>query len=159
MTQASPAARVLFICRGNLCRSPMAMALFRHLLEGRPGCRAVADSAGYHDWAPFPREAHPFARRAVARLTGTDSLADHTAKAWTPELVEWATCIVVAEEWMRADFPAEKAVTLRWLAGQTGDVTDPYGHDLRTHYECGREILRLLEAGLHTLLRESADGG
>jgi len=42
---------VLFVCLGNICRSPMAEAVFRHQLEqhGLEGVIAV-DSAGTGDW-------------------------------------------------------------------------------------------------------------
>lgn len=43
--------RVLFVCLGNICRSPMAEAVFRHLLikEGLEG-KVEVDSAGTGDW-------------------------------------------------------------------------------------------------------------
>ena len=38
--------KVLFVCHGNICRSPMAEAVFRHMLEGRGlGERFAVDSA------------------------------------------------------------------------------------------------------------------
>lgn len=148
--------RVLFVCRGNLCRSPMAMALFRHVLAGRGEIGAACDSAGYYDWAPFPREAHPFARRAVAQVIGTDELSAHGAKPWSGRLVEWATRIVVAEEWMKYDFPADKVVTLRGLAGEKGDVDDPYGHEFETYVRCCSEIKYLIETGIEVLLNPAA---
>jgi len=44
---------VLFVCLGNICRSPMAEAVFRHLvtlngLQDRFGTIASAGTAGYH---------------------------------------------------------------------------------------------------------------
>lgn len=43
--------RVLFVCLGNICRSPMAEAVFRHLLikKGLDG-KIEVDSAGTGDW-------------------------------------------------------------------------------------------------------------
>jgi protein-tyrosine-phosphatase len=44
-------ARVLFICTGNICRSPTAEGVFRHLVE-RAGLADTIhiDSAGTHDY-------------------------------------------------------------------------------------------------------------
>ena len=43
--------RVLFVCLGNICRSPMAEAIFEHLVrEAGLEDRIEADSAGTADW-------------------------------------------------------------------------------------------------------------
>lgn len=43
--------RVLFVCLGNICRSPMAEAVFRHYVqEAGLSDRIVVDSAGTGDW-------------------------------------------------------------------------------------------------------------
>ncbi|MBH5317751.1 low molecular weight phosphotyrosine protein phosphatase [Paenibacillus sp. GSMTC-2017] len=45
------AARILFVCLGNICRSPMAEAVMRHLVkEEGLSDRIEIDSAGTGDW-------------------------------------------------------------------------------------------------------------
>lgn len=52
--------RVLFVCHGNICRSPMAEALMTHLVrEAGLSDQIAVDSAGTHGWhvgePPYPR--------------------------------------------------------------------------------------------------------
>lgn len=43
--------RVLFVCLGNICRSPMAEAIFRHMLENENLSPFIqVDSAGIGNW-------------------------------------------------------------------------------------------------------------
>jgi len=43
--------RVLFVCMGNICRSPMAEGAFRHVVaKAGLSNRIVSDSAGTHDY-------------------------------------------------------------------------------------------------------------
>jgi protein-tyrosine phosphatase len=41
--------RVLFVCTGNICRSPTAEGVFRHLAQ-EAGLQVHAESAGTHDY-------------------------------------------------------------------------------------------------------------
>lgn len=63
--------KVLFVCLGNICRSPLGEGVFRHLVEARGlSDRFVVDSAGTGGWhageAPDPRSV------AVGRDHGVD---------------------------------------------------------------------------------------
>jgi protein-tyrosine phosphatase len=45
------ATRVLFVCMGNICRSPTAEGVFRHLVEQQGLAeKIIIDSAGTHDY-------------------------------------------------------------------------------------------------------------
>lgn len=63
--------RILFICMGNICRSPTAAAVFRHLLQQRTADVTVeVDSAGTHDY--HVGEAPDRRAMAAARRRGFD---------------------------------------------------------------------------------------
>lgn len=65
---------VLFICLGNICRSPLAEAVFRDLVESEGlGDRFRIDSAGtsgYHDGEPPDRRTSEVARRRGVTVAG-----------------------------------------------------------------------------------------
>lgn len=62
--------RILFVCLGNICRSPLAEGLFRHAAaQAGLGDRVAVDSAGTGDWhcgeAPDPRAITVAARHGI----------------------------------------------------------------------------------------------
>jgi protein-tyrosine phosphatase len=66
--------RVLFVCLGNICRSPLAEAVFRHQvrergLDGRFDIDS-AGTSGYHRGSPPDRRSTETARRRGIELTG-----------------------------------------------------------------------------------------
>jgi protein-tyrosine phosphatase len=61
-------ARILFVCTGNICRSPTAEGVFRHVVaKAGLADRIVIESAGTHGYhvgeAPDPRTQQAAARR------------------------------------------------------------------------------------------------
>src|SRR5215475_8332807 len=78
---------VLFVCTGNVCRSPMAEGLFRHSVQGRGDYRVLSAGLGAADGQP----PSPHAVRAVREL-GID-IAAQRSRMLTPDLVDDADYI------------------------------------------------------------------
>jgi len=62
--------RILFVCMGNICRSPTAEAVFREIVRREtPELDVDIDSAGTHDYhvgePPDPRTVRAAARRGI----------------------------------------------------------------------------------------------
>jgi len=70
--------KILFVCTGNICRSPTAEGVFRHMLEDAGlNQQVVVDSAGTGDW--HVGEPPDTRAQKVARARGVD-LADLRAR-------------------------------------------------------------------------------
>ena len=97
---ASPAARrILFVCMGNICRSPTAEGVFRKLLAERaPELDVEIDSAGthgYHNGAPpgparvsrgrAPRRRSQAAARAASDASRISSTSSSCSR-WTSRI-------------------------------------------------------------------------
>lgn len=101
--------KVFFICTGNLCRSPMAEGLMRHLLEER-GCSDVTVSS-VGTWAYDGSPATPDALETV-RKSGVD-LAGHRSRS------------IAMDELLAADvIVAMTSVHVRELASLAPEVID-----------------------------------
>jgi len=68
--EPEPDTRILFVCMGNICRSPTAEGVFRHLVSTQaPDLSLHVDSAGTHAYhigkPPDPRAQRAAERRGV----------------------------------------------------------------------------------------------
>ena len=134
--------RILFVCTGNVCRSPMAEYLLRHRLGGRHD--VVVGSAGV-----FAADGVPASREAVQALDelGID-LTPHRSRMLAPDLVEAATHILVMTERHRQEvvraYPAAASrvrLATSFGAGRAGgDIADPIGLPLSVYRRVRDEL-------------------
>lgn len=87
--------KILFVCTGNICRSPMAAQMFQQMLERNGIANLVEiDSAGTGSLDGSPLE--PQAKAAIERM-GFEGRA-HSAQPLTRELVESANLVLTATQ-------------------------------------------------------------
>lgn len=136
--------RILFVCSGNTCRSPMAKAIFEEIIRRRGlEDRFFVDSAA-KDF-PSGSAAHSRAREAIIKLYGRDLLADHKPKPVSSLNIEDYDLILTMEEEQKEGLPQDKTYTLKEYAGLKGNVPDPWSKPLKEYIRCGNEIKDCLE--------------
>jgi L-threonylcarbamoyladenylate synthase len=150
--------RILFICTGNTCRSPMAQALCANLLAGALSCAPgdlkergfCVQSAGLA--AMIGTQASPEAVSVVAELGA--ELAEHSSRMVTLELLQWADYLfgmTAGHCWTLESIPAPMP-TPRMLAADGTDIADPIGGAWSDYKTCAQQILESLQQCLPELL-------
>lgn len=131
---------VLFVCTGNTCRSPMAEVIFNetYLL-------ANAHSRGLfiHRGSTLSPETKEILHREYAYNENRE------AEELMDADVAKADFIITMTESQKSEikrrYGGDRVYTLKELAGETGDVRDPYGMSEEVYLETFREIRRLIQ--------------
>lgn len=131
MPDQIPAPSVLFVCLGNICRSPLAEAALRHHAE-KADLDVIVDSAGTGSWhigkGPDPRS------RAEALRHGID-IGAYRARQVGPKDFTRFDRIIALDQSNLADLRkieptpsrAQLSLLLDHIPGMAGqDVEDPY---------------------------------
>lgn len=155
------ASRLLFVCTGNTCRSPMA-ALIGNDMASRLGGNVECRSAGVMAGEGMPASGGAV-RAAAAR--GLD-LSDHESAPLTADELDWADLVLGMThghvDAIRSQAPDVPTVPVTGflpiddlLAGAS--IGDPYGGSDEEYEIVWQALERAIEAMMHRLLTPPTD--
>ncbi|MEJ6951144.1 low molecular weight protein arginine phosphatase [Natronospora cellulosivora (SeqCode)] len=146
--------KIVFVCTGNTCRSPMAELLLKKMLHER----------GIEGWRVFSAGISAFPGQTISR-NAADVLKDegidsskHLSKELSKEMISEASLLItmtrVHKKIILEEFPeyADKIYTLKECSNsETGDVIDPYGQSHDIYIDTRDDIKESLEGVLGKL--------
>jgi protein-tyrosine phosphatase len=147
---------ILFICHGNICRSPFAAAAFMRAVAPEIAKSVQVTSAGFIG----PRRSTPPAGLEVASRLGLD-LSAHRSTTLTPTMLTEADLVVVMSEEQERELlprirPSARVIVLGDLDPKPVSrrtILDPWGGSEATFaasYEridrCVKELARIISA-------------
>lgn len=146
---------ILFVCTGNVCRSPMAVGLLRQRLSQE----GLAPRFKVHSAGVWALDNRPASDNAIAVMAerGID-ISDHIAHTVTSEDIAGAELILVMsrehKDVIQNTWPQYtwKVHRLSEMVGKRKDVQDPYGSTVTEYRACADTLSTYIDEGFERIL-------
>ena len=134
--------KVIFVCSGNTCRSPMAEAIFKSLVND---VEVVSAGMSADNGQKAAENAIKVCEFNNLDLNNHKAQNIHDLKIEDDDLILTLTCDI--RDSLRKEYPNIEIYTIKEYAGEKEylDIKDPFGGDLLIYDMCFGEIKQYLE--------------
>lgn len=141
---ANTIRKIIFVCTGNTCISPMAECLYKSMLRPEEDFEIISRGLIVLFSEPFNPKAELVLNKNELRLDTRCSRQFKRADVCEGAIV--LTMTQAQKSKINTDYGIfENVYTIKEYAGENGDVTDPYGGSLLEYEECFGELARLVK--------------
>ncbi|MBR5974628.1 MAG: threonylcarbamoyl-AMP synthase [Clostridiales bacterium] len=164
--------KIMFVCSGNTCRSPLAEAIFRsifrttgpHHMIGHPEVEAHVDACSAGAFASGDQPYTPYSVR-IAKYEYDEDISNGTSHIAIKErLVSQDLVLCMTDDhshFLRERFPdiSDRIFSFRELLSDydipevDGEVPDPYGGDYLEYMETAKQLDRIIRALMPEILK------
>ena len=145
-------SRIIFVCRSNTSRSPMAEAIFKSM-ETSYDVEVLSRGSV----VLFPEPINPKVE-VVLKNNNLEITRDKSKQLEKKDIVENTLVLTMSEQLkidILSDFEnVENVHNLTEFVGEQGDVVDPYGGTLKEYEVCFTDLVRLVKKTVYKINEE-----
>lgn len=137
--------KIIFVCTGNTCRSPMAEAIAKDIFSKRKiNIEVISRGIAVY----FPSEASENSIEALKKYNL--DLSNHKAKQIEQTDIDSSSLILTMTNQHKAfikklDDSINVFTLKEYIKAGGNDISDPYGKDISDYQNCADEIYRCIE--------------
>lgn len=147
--------RLIFVCTGNTCRSPMAATIFKSM-ETNSEIKVLSRGLV----VLFSEPSNPKADTILK--SHNLNLEEHISKGLEDSDIDEHTLILTMTEQQKRNVIenfgyADNIYTIKEFVGESGDIADPYGGTLIDYEDCYVELSLLIKKVVYKLNEEETN--